>query len=348
MELRFEKLTTSRSEHIIILIDSIDISYFMDKSDIHPATPRVQRAPLAPSPRVTAALAGAMLAIGVAAGAAIGPAPAASLAVDPAQLAEHLPLLLAQAGVDGHTSSAGARPPAITRQATPRLRLRRRHAHRAIASEQPSPSTTTPAAEAPAPSSPAPNSTGKAKTSTLPPIANVWLIELSGPSFASALETPSGAPYINEQAAPAGTELSSWSALDAGGFANDAALLATGGPQILDTIQQPPCPEGAAGAPCAAGTPGALGAADEFLKTTVATITATATYRTGGLIVVTFGSIAAGAATGLPSGASSFTATSQSPAGALLISPFVTAGASSSIAFNPASPTQSLEKLLHQ
>jgi hypothetical protein len=65
--------------------------------------------------------------------------------------------------------------------------------------------------------------------------------------------------------------------------------------------------------------------------------------------VVTFGSIAAGSASGLPSGSASATLTSQPPAaGALLISPFVTAGASSSTPFDPASPTQSLEKLLHQ
>ncbi len=65
-------------------------------------------------------------------------------------------------------------------------------------------------------------------------------------------------------------------------------------------------------------------------------------------MVVTFASIAAAAATGLPAGATSATLTSEPPAGALLISPFVTAGAKSAIAFNPTSPTQSLEKLLHK
>ena len=299
----------------------------------------------APSPRMTAALAAAMLAVGVAVGAAIGPAPTASLAVDPSLLAQRLPLLLAQDGLGGRTSSAAVQPPAVVSQATPRVK--RRRAHRAAASEQASASTPTSTSETPAPSSTTPTSKGKTKTVKLPPIANVWLIELSGSTFASALESPTGAPYINGQAAPVGTELSGWSALDAGAFANDIALLATGGPRILDTIAQPPCAEGAAAAPCAAGTPGALSAADEFLKTTLPTITATPAYRNGGLIVVTFGAVAAGAAGGLASGSSTFTATSQPPSGALLISPFVTAGASSSAAFNPTSPTQGLEKLLH-
>jgi hypothetical protein len=308
-------------------------------------TPKSQKSPLrAPSPRMTAALAAAMLAVGVAVGAAIGPAPTASLAVDPSQVAHRLPLLLAQDGLGAGASSAAVQPPAVTPQATPRVK--RRRARRAAASEQ-APTGTTTTSETTTPSSTTPTSTKKAKTIKLPPIANVWLIELSGSTFASALESPTGAPYINGQAAPTGTELSGWSALDAGAFANDIALMATSGPQILDTITQPPCTEGTPAAPCAAGTPGSLSAADEFLKTTLPTITATPAYRSGGLIVVTFGSVAAGAAGGLASGSATFTATSQPPAGALLISPFVTAGASSSAAFNPISPTQGLEKLLH-
>ncbi len=61
------------------------------------------------------------------------------------------------------------------------------------------------------------------------------------------------APYIDTQALPAGTLLSGWSALDGSAFANEAALLAGSSPQLVDTIVQPPCPEGAAGAACAAG-----------------------------------------------------------------------------------------------
>ncbi len=179
-------------------------------------------------------------------------------------------------------------------------------------------------------------------------MTSVWLIELSGTSFTEALAQPTAAPYISAQAVPAGALLSSWSGLDASAFASDAALLASTPPQLIDTIVQPPCPEGAAGAQCLIGTPGALTAADEFLKGTVPKITATTAYRTLGLIVVTFGSIANATASELRSGAATATLTSQPPAGALLISPFVSAHSRPTTTFNPASPTKSLEGLLHQ
>jgi hypothetical protein len=106
--------------------------------------------------------------------------------------------------------------------------------------------------------------------------------------------------------------------------------------------------ESAAGAQCAANTPGALGAADAFLRGTLRTIVFSAAYRQEGLIVVTFASVATASATGLPAGAASATLTSQLPAGALLISPFVAAGAKSRAAFEPASPKRDLEKLLRR
>jgi hypothetical protein len=177
----------------------------------------------------------------------------------------------------------------------------------------------------------------------------VWLIELAGTTFAEALAQPATAPYIDAQAVPAGALLSSWSALDGSAFASDTALLAGSPPQVVDTIVQPPCPEGTAGAQCLLGTPGSLTAADEFLKATVPKITATTTYGTHGLIVVTFGSIANASASELPSGASTATLTSHPPAGVLLISPFVSAGTRpTKTSFNPASPGKSLEGLLHQ
>jgi hypothetical protein len=119
-------------------------------------------------------------------------------------------------------------------------------------------------------------------------------------------------------------------------------------PPLLYSIVQPPCPEGAAGAQCAAGTPGQLTTADEFLKASVSQITSTATYREHGLIVVTFATVGVASATGLPAGASTATLTSKPPAGVVLISPFVHAGARPSTTFNPTSPEQSLEKLLHR
>ena len=94
--------------------------------------------------------------------------------------------------------------------------------------------------------------------------------------------------------------------------------------------------------------PGALTAADEFLQTTLPTITSSADFRENGLIVVTFASVGLATATGLPAGAATATLTSQPPAGVLLISPFAKVGAHSSATFNPTSPKQSLEKLLRR
>jgi hypothetical protein len=179
----------------------------------------------------------------------------------------------------------------------------------------------------------------------------VWLIELAGTSFATAQAQPSAAPYINSQLLPAGTYLSGWSALAASAFANDAALLQPstpgGTPPLLHAIVQPPCPEGAAGAACAAETPGQLSAADEFLKTTLAQITSTPSFREHGLVVVTFAGVGLAAQQGLAASASSATLTSTPPAGAVLLSPFARAGARPAAAFNATSPEQSLTALLH-
>ncbi len=135
-------------------------------------------------------------------------------------------------------------------------------------------------------------------------MTNVWLIELAGTSFAEALAQPGASPYITGQLIPAGTLLSGWSALTAGAFASEAALAeppAPGAtPPLLHSIVQPPCPEGAAGAPCATGTPGQLTAADEFLKATLAQITTTPLYREHGLVVVTFATVAVASQAGLP------------------------------------------------
>jgi hypothetical protein len=302
----------------------------------------------APSARVTAVLAAAMLAIGVAVGAAIGPAPA------PSQAAPTLPLLiesLARSAAEraAAANAASVQPPAITAEATP-TRKRRRRKHKSAAAEEATSAssseteTTTPTSTTPA-STTTPKSTSKA--STLPPVTHVWLIELAGTSFAAAVAQPSAAPYIDTQAIPAGTLVSGWSALDGGAFANETALVASTPPQLLDTIVQPACPEGAAGASCATEA-GALSAANEFLQTTVPTITSTADFRENGLIVVTFASIAQATATGLPAGAATATLTSRPPAGVLLISPFAKVGAHSSASFNPTSPKQNLEKLLRR
>jgi hypothetical protein len=181
----------------------------------------------------------------------------------------------------------------------------------------------------------------------------VWLIELSGESFSQALAQPAAAPYIDGQLIPAGTLLSSWSALAGSAFANAASLAglraAAGSPApILDQIVQAACPEGAAGSHCAAGTPAQLTAADDFLKQAVAQVTANPLYREHGLIVVTFGAVTPATAAGLPEGTTTATLTAQPPAGVVLLSPFVRAGVRSALAFNATSPERSLEKLLRK
>ncbi|HLH14069.1 MAG TPA: hypothetical protein VKV16_04720 [Solirubrobacteraceae bacterium] len=304
-----------------------------------------------PSRRVTAVLAASMLAIGVGVGAAIGPAPTASFAGG-SLLPSLLPSLL-------RSRQAATTPPAVSAQATPaaeaeapRRRHRRKRRHKALEAEATSSAEATAgegASEPRAPATSTPTGTTKTKTTALPPVTKVWLVELAGSSFSEASASPSAAPYIAATAGPSGTLLSGWSALQASAFANDAASIAGESPQVLDTIVQPPCPqEGAAASACATGTPGALTAADAFLEATLPTITSTSAYKENGLVVVTFASVANAAATGLPSGAASATLTAQPPAGALLISPFVAAGASSSVAFDPTSPKQSLEKLLRR
>ncbi len=304
----------------------------------------------APSPRVTAALAAAMLALGVVVGAAIGPAPSPSFAVG--QLLPLLPSLLRAgegSGTTAHQPPATIAQAASSPQAAAGTRRRRRRRHRAASTGAVATTETTSApSEASAPAATTPKSAAKPKTAKLPAITKVWLIELANSSFGELAAHAASAPFIETSAVPSGTLLSGFSALEASAFANDVALGASSPPQLLDTIVQPPCPEGAAGASCAAGTAGALATADEFLKATLPTITSTAAYRESGLVVVTFASIASATATGLPPGASTATLTSQPPAGALLISPFVAAGAKSTATLNPTSPKQSMEKLLRR
>jgi hypothetical protein len=309
--------------------------------------------PRLPSTRVAAALAAGMLALGVAVGAAIGPAPETSLA------GERIPLLLpaiaAIAGGGGaHTTgtstAAAVQPPPVTPQPTPAASPSTGTGAASAATKTPktTPSAATTPAPAPSAAKTPTKSTPKSSTqTTLPPVTSVWLITLSGSSFAQALAQTAAAPYIDSQLVPAGTLLSGWSSLDGSAFASEAGLLGGEPPQTLDSIVQPPCPEGAAGAACAPETAGALTAADEFLKATLPAITASAAYREHGLIVVTFGSVGNATASSLPAGAATATLSSEPPVGALLLSPFARAGARPATAFNPTSPKQSLSGLLH-
>jgi hypothetical protein len=299
-----------------------------------------------------------MLALGVTVGAAIGPSPEASLA-GPAGIAQRLPALLAslaarsQSQATAPTATAAAAPP-VTPEATPTPATPASSA--SAPTKTPSSATTSPASATPSESETSaltPTTTGHNRQATLPPVTSVWLIELAGGSFAEALAQPTAAPYIDSQLIPAGTLLGGWSALTGSAFASDAARAehqsAVGAPPpILHSIVQPPCPEGAAGAQCAPGTAGQLTAADEFLKATVAQITPSGPYREHGLIVVTFATVGVAAAAGLPTGASTATLTSQPAAGVVLFSPFTRAGTRPTISFNPISPGQSLQALLHR
>jgi hypothetical protein len=313
------------------------------------AQPSQTRVLRLPSARASALLAAAMLGLGTAVGAAIGPAPASSIA-DSTKLPALIASLAArqQSAAAPQASVPPTQPPTVVPQATPAAAVPNTPTSTTSAAAQkaapPTASKTGPAASTPTKKA--------AANATLPPITSVWLIQLSGVSFSEALAKPTAAPYIAGALIPKATLLSGWSALDGSAFASDAALAehrsAVGGaPPLLHSIVQPACPEGAAGAACASGTPGELTAADEFLKAALATITATTTYSEHGLVVVTFATVAVATASELPAGASNATLTSQPPAGVVLLSPFAKAGTRSSTAFNPISPKQSLEKLLH-
>jgi hypothetical protein len=317
------------------------------------SAPSPRRSVRLPSARASAVLATVMLGVGIAVGAAIGPAPEASLAGSSA-VAQKLPALIASVAAQDRSQSqtpAATRPtppPTITAQPTPAASS----AATTTAATTPSPATT-PAASTPSESpAPAAKKTKPTATSNVPPVTSVWLIQLAGTSFSEASASAAAAPYITGELLPKGTYLPEWSALTASTFASDAALVehatsvgAT--PPILHSIVQPPCPEGAAGSACAPGTPAGVSAADAFLKAAIATITATTTYSEHGLVVVTFATVAEATASELPPGASSATLASLPPAGAVLLSPFAKAGVKSSATFNPTSPKQGLEKLLH-
>jgi hypothetical protein len=296
-----------------------------------------------PSKRWAAALAAAMLGIGIAVGAAIGPVPESSLAGSVPGIAQRLPLLIAALG-SNHTSPKTSTPIA----AAPASSEPAAAAGASSGSGAPSAApASTPESEEPASETPSISPGSKRR---LPAVTNVWLIELAGGSFEAVASQPAATPYITGQLLPAATLLKGWSALDATAFATETAIVeepaAGSSPPIVHSIVQPPCPEGPSGAGCAPETPGQLTAADEFLKVTLATITGTSTYKEHGLLVVTFASVGIATQSELPAGASTAQLTYQPAAGAALLSPFAKAGARSAVAFNPTSPRRSVEALL--
>jgi hypothetical protein len=300
--------------------------------------------PWMPSGRLTAVLATVMLGAGVGLGAAIGPAPASSLAN-----AARLPLLLhwLLAGTSHAPPPASAGPVAAPASEVATAPVRRRHRRHASGAEAASAAPSEPVSSGTGTPGSEPRQSGR-QPSNLPAINKVWLVELAGSGFSEALASAASAPYIDSQAIPAGALLGGWSAVQGSAFASDAALIGTRGPELVESVVQPTCPEGAAGTPCAAGTPAGLSTADAFLKQTLTTLSASAAYRSGGLIVVTFAAIAPGAASELPSGSTTATLASQPPAGVLVISPFTRPAQRASTSFDASSPRTSLEALLHR
>jgi len=73
----------------------------------------------------------------------------------------------------------------------------------------------------------------------LPPVKHVWLISLSGQSFASALAQSQNDPYLSKQLVPKGTLLSGYTLSASSALANGIALLSGQGVN-LDTEQN--CP----------------------------------------------------------------------------------------------------------
>lgn len=313
-----------------------------------------------PSIRASAGLAAAMLGLGVAIGAAIGPAPSASLAgQELPRLVRSLVTLGAARESAPARSAASPQTPARAAASTPRPSARPASASGAGTGAQGAAGagagrskthTLSPAVSPTSTRSPAraPGTGGGQGALTAPvlPVTSVWLITLAGSTFAQALAQPAAAPYIDGQLLRQGALLSDWSALAGQAFASEAGLLGGAPPQNLDAIVQPPCPEGAAGASCQPETTGALAAADAFLRASLPTITASASYRAHGLIVITFGTVAGATAASLPAGASTATLGSVPPVGVLLLSPFTRSGTRPSETFDPTSPRRSVSALL--
>ncbi len=118
-----------------------------------------------------------------------------------------------------------------------------------------------------------------------------------------------------------------------------------------------------AGTPCPVGEPAGVQSANAFLQEVVPKIEASSAYREHGLIVITFATAGqqagapsttpsptegAGTEVTYPAGTLTSTLTAAgSPAGALLLSPFLRhPGKQSASAFNPLAPHESLEALL--
>jgi hypothetical protein len=189
----------------------------------------------------------------------------------------------------------------------------------------------------------------------------------------------SAAPYLAGELLGQGSLLSSYSPLAASEMTADATLLSGQVTAGVSTLI-PPCPVtqgatataggspaangagAAAGAPsatpCATAEPEGAQAADDVLRDVVPQITASAAYREGGLIAITFAapgegeSSSSAAATdsppiAYPAGTQSSTLTATGAPGVLLLSPFLRhPGGRIATAVDQLAPRKSLEELL--
>src|SRR5580693_6368518 len=181
-----------------------------------------------PPRRVIGALAAAVLAAGIVAGAALGPTPASSPA-DTATLAERALTALATQASGGAQAGAPSPPapapgasqtslPSTTRHktTTPKTSSAQASTPSSSQSSSPSESSESTPSESSSPessSSKGPSKSEKAPPGTpvkLPPVKHVWLIALSGTSFASALAQAQADPYLAKQLVPKGELLSDY------------------------------------------------------------------------------------------------------------------------------------------
>jgi phosphatidylinositol-3-phosphatase len=197
-------------------------------------------------------LAVVLLAVGIAGGAAIGPAPSSSLAGTQraSLLAESLGLVARERTAQtapGHTETTTTTesPPAPTA-----IRVHRKH-HKHLATQSASSSEAPGEEPASSEASGSQEQTSKQKPSksqsqntpgakTHPSaLTHVWLIDLSGQSFAGALAQEAADPYLAKQLVQQGTLLSNYTLTASSPLANDIALLSGQGVNA-DTEQD--CP----------------------------------------------------------------------------------------------------------
>lgn len=321
-----------------------------------PAPPTPLQRPTLPR-GVIGVLMAVMLTGGMVTGAVLGPASAGSLTSSSPIVQRALALLAAQALSASHTRAAVPSTPAAEGNTNTVNQARPVHVGTSkLASRAGSPQAAPPnsssseSAAGTRSSSEGSSSEGPSKGEKaasghpirLPPIQHVWLIVLSGSTFADAATAPSGYPYLVGQLVKQGMLLTSYSALDSYELAGDAALLPGGVGASLSAISEPGCgtaPTPGAGAPCTIGAQPSPSEADAFVRQVVGPIIASPAYREDGLIVITF------APTSSSAGVPATTLALQPAAGALLLSPLLHGGARSSNRFDSLSPRTSLETI---